>query len=538
VESQELEWQFDAGDLRPVRSRLTGSSGTGGEFIVTPAGDVTQDDVYLDTEDQRFARAGYALRIRRDGRRAGAEATLKGIDGADGSEPGLRSRRELSEHLEGTDPLLLASAAGPVGARVRAVAGGRPLRPLFEVHTNRELLTLAAEGVAPGEIALDETTISTVVGRPPEHLRRVEIEIPESSRAVFTRFVAGLRSDCTLRPAVLSKYETGLASAGLTVPSREAFGAVEIHPGLTIGAVALAVLRRHFAALLAKEPGTRLGDDIEELHDMRVASRRLRAALSLFEDVLPASVLELREELAWIGGQLGKVRDLDVQLEQLEAWIAAAAEEDAAALLALRSVLQEQRADARAAMLEALDSPRYDAFERGFGNELRTAQASGGSAPALAVAPALIERRWSAVRKSAKRLGRSSPPQDYHRLRIRCKRLRYALEFLTDVYAGRTRPVLKQLVALQDVLGLHQDAFVAIERLRTLAAERGVELGPDAVFAMGEIAERYRHGVAKLQAEVLPAYRRVAGKRWTSFQKHIDSLQPPEPAEADAPAGG
>ena len=103
-------------------------------------------------------------------------------------------------------------------------------------------------------------------------------------------------------------------------PQPERFGWTPIDPDGTIGALALNVLRRHFETFLAREPGTRLGDDVEELHDMRVASRRLRAALSLFGDVLAPAVLNLREELQWIGGVLGAVRDLDVQLEELEEW--------------------------------------------------------------------------------------------------------------------------------------------------------------------------------------------------------------------------
>jgi CHAD domain-containing protein len=256
--------------------------------------------------------------------------------------------------------------------------------------------------------------------------------------------------------------------------------------------------------------------------------------------VLPAGVLKLQDDLAWIGRQLGSVRDLDVQLEQLDAWLAAAPEEDAEPLRTLRSVLEQHRAEARREMLEALDSRRYESFVRRFSRTLRARHATRtgpSSLPALAVAPDLIEARWAAVRKSAKRLGRSSPPEDYHRLRIRCKRLRYALEFLTDVYAGRARPVLKQLVSLQDILGLHQDAFVAIERLRRLTDERGLELGPDTVFAMGEIAERYRQGVGKLRSQVMPAYRRVEGKRWTSFHRHIEAQRPPLPPEVVEPSG-
>ena len=81
--------------------------------------------------------------------------------------------------------------------------------------------------------------------------------------------------------------------------------------------LAFAVLRRQLAVVRAKEPGTRLGEDPEELHDMRVATRRLRAALSLFEAVLPVRAQVFREELGWLARLLGSVRDLDVQLEGL-----------------------------------------------------------------------------------------------------------------------------------------------------------------------------------------------------------------------------
>jgi CHAD domain-containing protein len=535
----EVEWQFDVLDLEPVRRWLTDSSADGGEYSVAAAGTHVQSDTYLDTEDQRFSRAGFALRVRRLGRRRGAEATLKAIDSTATKVSGLRSRREVSEQLDDADPALLARAGGPVGQRVRAVAGRKPLLPLFEVRTRREVLKLQANGSADGEIALDETAIRPANGSPTARFQRVEIEIPESSLPAVEAFVTELRAHCALQPAGLSKYEAGLLSAGIPRPAAERFGPTEVGPGMTIREVALAVLRRHFSAMLAKEPGTRLGDDIEELHDMRVASRRLRAALALFEDVLPETILGLKDELAWIGGQLGAVRDLDVQLEQLESWIDAAAPEDRDPLEALRSVLEAQRADARGEMLDALESRRYDSLVRRCGRTLRARHATrsgAASLPALAVAPDLIDARWTAVRKASKHLGRSATASDYHRLRIRCKRFRYALEFLTDVYAGRARPVLKRLVALQDVLGLHQDAVVAIERLRALTAQRGSELGPETIFAMGEIAERYRQSVVELRKEVPPAYEGVSGKRWTSFRENIEAQRPaPEAPAATAP---
>jgi len=542
----EIEWQFDVLDLEPVRRWLTNSGPDGGEYTVAAAGTVINSDTYLDTEDQRFGRAGFALRVRRLGRRRGGEATLKAIDSTSTKVSGLRSRREVSEQLDDADPAHLARAEGPVGERVRAVAGRKPLLPLFEVRTRRETLTLQANGSAQGEIALDETAIRPANGSPAARFQRVEIEIPESSLSAVDAFVTQLRAHCALQPAGLSKYEAGLLSAGIPRPLPERFGPTEIDPGMNIRAVALAVLRRHFAAMLAKEPGTRLGDDIEELHDMRVASRRLRAAIALFDEVLPDTVVGMKEDLAWIGGQLGAVRDLDVQLEQLESWIEAAAPEDRTPLEGLRSVLEAQRAGARGEMLEALESRRYDSFVRRFGRTLRARHATRSgpaSLPALAVAPDLIEARWASVRKAAKQLGQSATAEDYHRLRIRGKRLRYALEFLTDVYAGRARPVLKQLVALQDVLGLHQDAVVAIERLRALTVERGAELAPETIFAMGEIAERYRQNVADLRKEVPPAYQSVSGKRWTSFRQHIEALRPapapePEPKPTEPATAG
>src|SRR6185436_7459859 len=179
----------------------------------------------------------------------------------------------------------------------------------------------------PGEIALDETAIRPETGAAATRLHRVEVEAPEASLAALKPFVDEMRAACRLQPVELTKYEVGLLSAGLeTAP--DTFGPTAFDAEATIGQVGLAVLRRHFSALLAKEPGTRLGDDVEELHDMRVASRRLRAALALFADSLPVASGELRAELGWVGRTIGGVRDLDVQLAQLESWIEALPEPD------------------------------------------------------------------------------------------------------------------------------------------------------------------------------------------------------------------
>ena len=107
-------------------------------------------------------------------------------------------------------------------------------------------------------------------------------------------FVGELQSSLELRPTGLSKFRTGLAAAGLSPAGAPDLGPTEIDASMTTGEVAFAILRRHFATMLAHEPGVRLGEDPEELHDMRVATRRLRAALKLYKKV-PAAGRELRE---------------------------------------------------------------------------------------------------------------------------------------------------------------------------------------------------------------------------------------------------
>ena len=531
-DAREVEWQFDAVDFRPVQRWLDQperwSDPSAVEVTANGYG-VIQVDVYVETDDWRFHKAGYALRIRRLGRRRGAEATLKARNPLSIGASGPRGRLEVSERLEGADLQTLLRADGPVGQRVRALRGRKRLLPLLEVRTRRRTFALTAAGSPSGIVAFDETMIRPHGGGSPVRLQRVEIEVPTAVTQVFEPFILELREACALQPAGLSKFEIGLLSHDLEPPAAPRFGVSKIDPEMTIGAIALAVLRRHFSALLAKEPGTRLGDDIEELHDMRVANRRLRAAMALFADVLPDVARKASEELIWVGQILGAVRDLDVQIEQLDNLLDASEDTDDRALVSLHALLQEQRETARTAMLEMLDSRRYQTFVSRLGRTLRARHAhrSGpASVPARALAPDLIESRYRAFRKAGDQISPHSPAMSYHRLRIRCKRLRYALEFLGGLYPVETRPLIRRTVAVQDVLGLHQDAYVAIDRLRHLGASGSDNLDPATIFAMGEIAERYRASAIELRAQFPAAYRQLTGRRWQVFREHLECARP------------
>jgi CHAD domain-containing protein len=302
------------------------------------------------------------------------------------------------------------------------------------------------------------------------------------------------------------------------------------------------VLRRHLGVLLARESGTRLGEDIEELHDMRVATRRLRAAIDMFVDVLPVRIQGVRKELGWLAAALGEVRDLDVQLEHMDnmgewsiAWATSEVGEDP--LVHLRQLLVDQRVEARRRLLAALDSARYQRLLKGFislvvqGPPRRFAAA--GVRAVIAV-PDLVAQRHRNVLKGAKRARKSEVAEDFHRLRIRCKRLRYSLEFSAGLYGGSTDRFVRRMARLQDALGLMQDAEVATEQLLAITAEHGSDLPPSTIFAMGSVAERYRDEAADLLASMSRRLKVLDGSEWVALEELMAARH--EEALAAAPA--
>ena len=540
----EVEWQFDALDLRPVERWMAALPGTplGGDpgplsltALAKPA--VRQVDRYLDTEDWRIGRAGLVLRTRRKGRRD--EGTLKDSRPADAG--GLRRRLEVTESLppEGIGAL---GPGGPVGRRLHAVVGNRPLHQVLEIRTRRRAFSLRVDGEDVAEVALDETTIVGDSGARPAHLRRVEVEVVHRWVAALEPVVRDLRDACGLRPATLSKFEAGLLALGITIPGLPDLGPQAVSPESSMGELAYAVLRRHLGVLLARESGTRLGEDIEELHDMRVATRRLRAAIDVFVAVLPVRIQGLRKELGWLAAALGEVRDLDVQLEHMDnmgewsiAWATSETAEDP--LVHLRQLLVDQRVAARRRLLEALDSARYQRLLKGFislvvqGPSRRFAAAG---VPAVIAMPDLVAQRHGSVLKGAKRARRSGVATDFHRLRIRCKRLRYSLEFSAGLYGGSTDRFVRRMARLQDALGLMQDAEVATEQLLAITAEYGSDLPPLTIFAMGSVAERYRDEAADLLASMSRRLKVLDGSEWVALEEFMAARH--EEALAAAPA--
>lgn len=233
------------------------------------------------------------------------------------------------------------------------------------------------------------------------------------------------------------------------------------------------VLRFHFERMLAHEPGTRLGEDIEELHDMRVASRRMRSAFRVFSSYFDPDALQpFLKGLRRTGRALGGVRDLDVFMEKAQRHLDQLPEEERSSLDPLLADWKEQREAKRYQMLRYLDSKKYEQFVRDFGEFVLTEGAGALPVPTdkplphrvCHLVPTLIYNRYQVVR-GYETVIEGAPIETLHALRIDCKRLRYSLEFFREVLGPEVEGVIKEVVIIQDHLGDLHDADVACSLL-------------------------------------------------------------------------
>jgi CHAD domain-containing protein len=229
------------------------------------------------------------------------------------------------------------------------------------------------------------------------------------------------------------------------------------------------VLAHYLGKLLEQEEPVRKGEDNEAIHDMRVASRRLRSALDIFGDYYQKVTLKwYRKELRRIARALGEVRDLDVMRSKAKDHAETLREEERQGLQPLLDDWQVQLDEARTDLLHELDSRRYARFLNEFARFVLTPDQDAISlddddpSPHLVqhVAPHLIYERFTTVRAYERILNHPSL-DTLHALRIDAKRLRYILEAFEEVLGSQAKAVIGALKALQDHLGDLQDARVA-----------------------------------------------------------------------------
>jgi len=245
-------------------------------------------------------------------------------------------------------------------------------------------------------------------------------------------------------------------------------------------------LARHVRWLLAHDPGTRLGREAESLHQMRVATRQLRAVLRATRPLLvPEWADSLRAELRWLGQLLGPARDLDVQLAYFREESATLDARDRRPLTQFIAHLEAQRTNVQEVLLNELKSERYlDLIRR-----LQQAAHDPTVVESTVTLRDLATQEFTKLRNAIRQAGHAPNTATIHATRIKTKRARYAAE-LAEPTVGKTatRFITKARV-VQDVLGLHQDALQAEAHIRAFLKQ---STSARAAFVAGRMVERQR----------------------------------------------
>jgi CHAD domain-containing protein len=428
---------------------------------------------------------------------------------------------DASASLAETEEDVPAVPPPPDGAPVELRS--QRLLPVLRLCVRRRLYRL----VAPSRATLSMAVGVPSFGRPlsgeeAAGRRLLSLTVPgglESEAAVIASF---LRDLFRLRPldGDLLAYGLGLFAAplpGAPVPDRLR---LESADGLRVAGHK--ILARQAYKMRANTEGALMDLDPEFVHDIRVATRRARFALRLFGEVLGSSGSSaLREELSWIAGLLGRVRDLDILHANIRRCTAELAG-DPQVPAAVEAHLGARRTEALALLREALSSARYQAILEGL-ETLGSGVTSEGQAdpgpPVREAAPPLVRTSAERLRRWLKRDPAALTPAQLHRIRIHFKRLRYTCEFFNDVFAEAFSDAIRQFVDYQDCLGEHQDAQVAQENLLAMA-DRLVEAGeasPAVLMFLGGIIQSF-HGMARNR-------RAQFETNWKKFPRQVKALE-------------
>ncbi|MFD3545418.1 CHAD domain-containing protein [Streptomyces sp. NPDC058655] len=460
---REIERKFEFtgnGGKRSGKARrsVPDLTGTAGITAVADRGTVELDAVYYDTSDRRLAADGVTLRRRTGGEDAGWHLKLP-------VSPGVRD--EIAAPLGDTVP---ASLADLVRSRVRNSA----LLPQVRLASSRRISHLLdADGGLLAELATD--TVRAERGEATAAWTEVEVELadgvdPELLDAVEEVFrKAGL----TVSDAP-SKLARALAETGAAPPARTAYPG---HDG-TAGAHVLAYLRAQRDSLVAQDPAVRrnLPDSV---HQMRVATRRLRSAFKTYRKVLDRDTTDpVGEELRWLAAELGVDRDQEVLLERIQGHLDELPR--ALAMGPVRTRLRvwhtTRRAGSRRRAMAVLDGKRYAAL-------LDTLDALLDGPPLLEsaarsardVLPRAVlrdyERLAGRVERALALEGGEERDVALHEARKAAKRARYAAEAAVPALGKPAKRLAKAVKSVQTLLGDHQDGVVAREALRGLAVQ-------------------------------------------------------------------
>jgi CHAD domain-containing protein len=495
TEMLETERKYEA-DVDAVLPGLAGLPGVAAESGLE---EIQLEAEYYDTEDLRLLGAGITLRRRRGGSDEGWHLKLPA---------GRDTRQELHRPL-GRSRVVPAEFARLVRVHARTARLG-PVARIATVRRQRVLVDEAGTSLA--EVA-DDTVSAQSLGEVTtlSQWREIEVELTGGGRGLLKAADSQLRDAGLRAPGYGSKLQRALAGRQPAAPPRPPADG-------RAGEVVLAYLAGHAAALKAQDPQVRR-DAPDSVHQMRVASRRLRSALQTFRTVLPPAGTEhLRGELKWLGEVLGAARDAEVLGGHVHDLLERVPPELVLGPVAadVTGQFAPRRGAAHRAAVRALDSPRYLAL-------LDELDALIAAPPAVAAAAgpsrslrADVARAHRRLRKRARRASglAGGPERDaaLHEMRKAAKRARYAADALAPSAGQPARRFAARMKHLQTVLGDHHDTVVARVAIRDLGVH--AHLAGDNAFTYGLLYQLDAGRAGELSDEAGQAWRKARRRKY------------------------
>lgn len=469
--------------------------------------------VYFDTDDFALCEADYVMRVRTEG--DGFIQTVKSANG-----PDVATRMELKAKVVDFSPDVSAISEKRVRRQVERALKKKVLKPIFAVDVKRTTVLLTPRPGAKIEAAFDVGTIRTLgdksVSRAP--IAEFELELIEGSPSDLIACARELTAGLPLTLFLQSKATRGYALARDAAEAPVSAGSIVLPPKATANEAFATIVTHSLRHLLGNWSSVTIAREPEGIHQMRVALRRLRSALSLFGGPFRAALHNLESDVRWISQVMGAARDLDVFQDEVLRPAAEAHGEDER-LLELSTVVRARRRIAWHDVLEALESERF----RHLALELAAVtysrpwlDASLGGAEAIRPAAEFAHERLTHRHRVLLKHGRNVDELDArerHEVRIKLKKLRYAIDFFSSLLkTGETRRFLKRMSKLQDILGHMNDATVARTLVRELLSSSEDGSGAAAIGYAGGVVAGWHLGRTKERADRLK-------KLWRRFAR-------------------
>ena len=454
--------------------------------------------IYYDTPDLELMRQGVALRVRRS-----AGRWIQTVKTGGEERGGLHQRPEWEAELpEGRpDTALIAEP------ELRELIEGKPLQEAFVTEFRRTSWQLHPAEGSHIELALDRGSIKAGDATVP--LCEIELELKSGEPERLYEVALALLDRIPMHVESASKAERGYRLLQPHTPRAHKAGAAGLSAELSAEQGFERILCSCIAHLQCNEVAVLQGEDKEGIHQMRVGLRRLRAVLKAFRPLIPsAASAALREEIKWLDDALGGARDWDVLVNDTVLPLMLNCAPDPV-LNDLRGTAQRLAGQCYADARATLESSRYTRLLLDLGSwlvrrawrELAPGDALESSLEKLA--PEILEPQHRKLLKLGDSLADLSPEQR-HQMRIRVKKLRYAGEYLGEIFTPRrTRKYLRRLVSLQDALGALNDMVVA----EHLLEQAGLAQDPALLLVRGWHACK-----AQAQLALLP-------ERWKAFAR-------------------